>query len=580
MKIAIKRVQGQAMLGYAEREQFGAKLKKFMTDIRTLAALLMAGAAFTACSSSDDDSIIEQPVNPAEQTYTMTVTASKGKDSALARAMAEAGLTGGDAQTRALTYDGDTKTLNAAWADGEEVKVIAISPTFEMTECGTLTATVNPSDATVATLSGTLTTAPAEGSAILLSYPTFPMDYTGQKGTLADISANYDYATSMIIPGDWSIVNNHVSVTGDDPLEFENTQAIVRFNLQDKAGNSISATSLTVHEASNKLIQTAEFEFSATFGDLTITPDGASSVIWAALAGVYRSSSVLTLTVTTEDGDTYTYTTKPSFTGFASGQFYSITVKMERETNRDLSAATTDITLRDGDTAYGTMPEGKAVYVASGAEVTLRNATINSVDCGIWCGYDGGDDDNATIILEGENTVKGSEDAPGIFVPEGFTLTIKGSGSLTAEGGTYDDGEHKMGGAGIGGLPNGGNVIIEGGTITAIGGYGSPGIGGSYDNYFESYFGTITIKNTVTSVTAKKGTDAPYCIGPSKDGSCKTITFGEDYYDNGSNIVYNGSVWDDWFNDEIEEHGSASVGGLKVSPNETGDTWVLTPQDD
>ena len=42
-------------------------MKKFMTDIKTLAALLMAGAAFTACSS-DDNTIDEQPVNPAQKT--------------------------------------------------------------------------------------------------------------------------------------------------------------------------------------------------------------------------------------------------------------------------------------------------------------------------------------------------------------------------------------------------------------------------------------------------------------------------------------------------------------------------------
>ena len=49
-----------------------------MTNIKTLVALFLAGAAFTACSSSEE-SIIEQPVNPTEpKTYTMTVQATKG----------------------------------------------------------------------------------------------------------------------------------------------------------------------------------------------------------------------------------------------------------------------------------------------------------------------------------------------------------------------------------------------------------------------------------------------------------------------------------------------------------------------
>ena len=81
-------------------------MKKMMTNIKTLAALLMAGVAFAACSSSDD-SIIDQPVNPtAPKTYTMTVQASKGDAAA----------------TRGLSLDG--KTLNVKWNEGEEVIVM------------------------------------------------------------------------------------------------------------------------------------------------------------------------------------------------------------------------------------------------------------------------------------------------------------------------------------------------------------------------------------------------------------------------------------------------------------------------
>ena len=52
-------------------------MKKTFNYICTLAALLMAGAAFTACSS--DDSIVEeQPVvNPSEPVYTLTINANE-----------------------------------------------------------------------------------------------------------------------------------------------------------------------------------------------------------------------------------------------------------------------------------------------------------------------------------------------------------------------------------------------------------------------------------------------------------------------------------------------------------------------
>ena len=102
-----------------------------MTNIKPLVALLVAGAAFTACSSSEE-SIIEQPVNPTEpKTYTMTVQATKGgasreqngtrSSSAEAQPALGEARGGDEAMTRALSLDG--KTLNATWDGTEKVKV-------------------------------------------------------------------------------------------------------------------------------------------------------------------------------------------------------------------------------------------------------------------------------------------------------------------------------------------------------------------------------------------------------------------------------------------------------------------------
>lgn len=55
-------------------------MKKMMTNIKTLAALLIASATFAACSS-DDNTIDQQPAQPAgQQVYTMTVQVTKGDD--------------------------------------------------------------------------------------------------------------------------------------------------------------------------------------------------------------------------------------------------------------------------------------------------------------------------------------------------------------------------------------------------------------------------------------------------------------------------------------------------------------------
>lgn len=78
--------------------------------------------------------------------------------------------------------------------------------------------------------------------------------------------------------------------------------------------------------------------------------------------------------------------------------------------------------------------------------------------------------------------------AAGIAIMSGKTLTISGSGSLTATGKGRDDG---FGGAGIGGSlnDNAGNVVITGGTITATGGYGAAGIGGGNGGSYHTIIG-------------------------------------------------------------------------------------------
>ena len=204
-------------------------------DIRTLAALLMAGAAFTACSDKDEF-ISEQPVNPTPK-YSMTVQASMGED----------------AETRGLYVDG--KALKVKWAATDQVSVFpeAWSSTTTLTPIGTLTAAASATGST--TLSGDLTGSVAVNDNLHLLFPRAEWDYTGQKGILLSdensIEKKYDYALADVEVA--AIDAEKITTTANANLASQ--QAIVKFNLQDAGGSAINATSLKIYANGGQLVQ-------------------------------------------------------------------------------------------------------------------------------------------------------------------------------------------------------------------------------------------------------------------------------------------------------------------------------------
>ena len=254
-------------------------------------------------------------------------------------------------------------------------------------------------------------------------------------------------------------------------------------------------------------------------------------------------------------------------------------------TATDLSTISADYEAKDGETLTGTLANNVKISIADGATVTLKDVNINgsgSWDSGNYAGLT--PEGDATIILEGENTVKGFyEEYPGIYVHVDKMLTIQGTGTLnassngygagigggfemacgnivikggniTATGGlqaagigsgedascgsiTINDGTVTATGgaeaAGIGGGYQGtcGDIYISGGTITAKGGYGAAGIGGGRKN---KACGTITITSGVTKVEATKDEDTPCSIGKGLEGTDITVTI-----EDGANVTQN-----------------------------------------
>ena len=378
-------------------------MKKFMTDIKTLAILLITGAAFTACSSSDDD-IINQPQNPTEpKVYTLVVKASKG-DAANSRT------------TRALSLD--DKTLNAYWSGTETIEVGQGGE-----KIGTATAAASANGET--TITATLTKAPTTEKDIEFYLCSGNLDYTGQVGLLTDdvnkkgISEKYDYAWALIQTGNFEVSGYNVNITNDlFFLDFDNVdssgnkgnvgQAVVKFTLLDKATNAaINATSLTIHDSEGTLLQSHDKINwdEPTFGDVTISADN-TNVIYAALAGVDGSN----LTLTATDGtDTYTYS--KSDVTFNRGQYYEITVKMTKQevhiVNRTTGAAVEKVngtySLTDGK-RYTMSGIGSGDIEGNNVTLTIENGTVLTGD--MLTPYDG--ENNARIILNGDFTLNGT----------------------------------------------------------------------------------------------------------------------------------------------------------------------------
>ena len=184
----------------------------------------------------------------------------------------------------------------------------------------------------------------------------------------------------------------------------------------------------------------------------------------------------------------------------------------------DLGTVTGDIVVQNSGIITGTLSGNHKISIADGATVRLRNADITSLANNEYVAdYAGitllGD---ATIILEGSNTVRGGEDSyPGIYVPVGKTLTIDGNGSL------YASSQGSACGIGGGSEISCGNITINGGNITATGGYCDAGIGSGKSGSSSSSCGNITINGG--TVTAKGG-DYGAGIGSGYYTSCGNIT--------------------------------------------------------
>ena len=310
----------------------------------------------------------------------------------------------------------------------------------------------------------------------------------------------------------------------------------------------IRGSSVTIGGVSTGNISFSPYVYNPSAAPVTITFDkGVGSGTMEAqtyYSGIPQNLNLSTFTAP-DDHFFYNWSTQPDGGGetYIDGQLFLPTADMTLyaqyvPTTMTLTSNTGSVRLVNGMTLTGTGGKNTSVSIADGANVTFNNVTIpnvnntsdrnNAVQC----------EGDATIFFEGTSEVDNSSrtDYPALFVPENKTLTIIGTGSLTAKGGKYAPG--------IGsGINNGGHIVINSGTVTATGGDYCAGIGSS-----RYPCGDITIANTVTCVTATAGSGAPNAIGStnhwtysstsSTSGTCGTIYIGYLLYDETSGSTH------------------------------------------
>ncbi|MBR6943483.1 MAG: CotH kinase family protein [Fibrobacter sp.] len=213
----------------------------------------------------------------------------------------------------------------------------------------------------------------------------------------------------------------------------------------------------------------------------------------------------------------YVQTTDLSFNGSVDFLKESVLNKMDvvndfvNKKMIDLSTLTANYEAKNGDILTGELADNYKISIADGATVTLNGVSINRIGDGNheWAGITC-EGDCKIVLAEGTtNTVQGFHyNYPGIYVPEGKTLTIDGRGKLSASSGFAEDGMDYAAGIGGGVDMSCGNIVIKGGIITATGGGFGAGIGSGV-NIGSHTMGNITISGgTVTAIVPKNGAGA------------------------------------------------------------------------
>lgn len=167
-----------------------------------------------------------------------------------------------DATTRAVFYGGNSGTrYYQLWDAGDDAIVYKGS-----TNVGTLTP--NSYGHTDSELTGALTGTFSVGDALSLYINGKDFVYSGQKGSIGDMSNNFAYLTAST---EVSEIDGSGGYVGMSKASFAHQQAYAKFVLTNEDGTQrLHPSSLTVYAASNNLVESQPLGGAAVYAPLTI----------------------------------------------------------------------------------------------------------------------------------------------------------------------------------------------------------------------------------------------------------------------------------------------------------------------
>ena len=508
-----------------------SEVKQLKTILSALAIVVALLAANTACTSEGADNTVpeqpQQPDTPPTGGITITVGAGINDDGAPSRSIVvkEEGnralhFTDGDqlyvygnlpegyylvgtldidassisASGKSAHFSGTIKVYDSGNKDVTDTYHFSV-PTDPLADCTSATAHLFHKDMKVG-----IYTIQANHTLVYNTANAFAADVETLMKTVLKVSGDYDKSNKKFSLG--------------------STDAILNCTLSGLAAST-----------SYKVKLNSDSSPVATY-DFSTDANGIGTIAFVSSVGSYaRILNILQSYGTTLVGDidlgTHNFTAK----------VYNVMrnwLNPDFRTPTDLATVATPYTAKNGEILTGKLGGGAAntgnVKIEAGATVVLHNVEITSVDKSSGIQYAGIDcEGNATIVLSGTNKVKGgAELKPAIYIPKNNTLTIRGSGSLEADGTGC--------GAGIGGgeIYDCGNIVIAGGDITAKAGTESAAIGSGNNRSC----GAITISGgTVTASTTGTGTGGGAAIGSGDAGSCGTISI------SGGTVTATSSSW-------------------------------------